>query len=64
MGEITIIEKFEKEKERFKIKSLYSPGSVEGVFEYNEIKKKNASGELLVFIKLDTEEKKKKRSIN
>ena len=64
MKEMTIIERFDSLRSRFNNKSLYSPGSVERVFEYNERTKKNESLELPVFIKLDPEEKKKKRSIN
>ena len=60
---MNLLDQFELLKKQIK-KSNYAPGSVERIFEYNEIKRRNESGELPEFIKLDPEEKKKKRSIN
>lgn len=46
------------------IPSKYSPGFVGKVFEYHEKCEKNLDGTLPVIIKLEPEEKKKKKSIN
>ena len=44
--------------------SMYSPGYVGRIFEYNSEKAKNESGELPVIIKPEPEDKKKKKFIN
>ena len=60
---MNLLEQFEIIKKQIK-KSNYAPGSVGRIFEYHEIMRCNESGELPEFIKLEPEEKKKKRSIN
>ena len=60
---MNLLEKFELIKNSIE-KSSYAPGSVEKIFEYNEKCKRNEAGELPEIIKLEPEEKKKKRSIN
>lgn len=44
--------------------SELTPGYIDKVFEYNDKCAKDESGYLPVIIKLESEEKKKKRSIN
>ena len=56
---MNIIERMELIKK--KPVSIYLPGSVERVFEYNEKCSRNESGELPVFIKPDPVEQKKKK---
>tara|TARA_E500000178_G_C16823072_1_gene662456 strand:- start:489 stop:671 length:183 start_codon:yes stop_codon:yes gene_type:complete len=41
----------------------YKPGSVENIYEYNEMCMRDKSGQLPIIIKLDPEEKKKKRNM-
>lgn len=58
-----IIEEWEKIKKR---KNIYThaPGSVENIFKYNEKCQLNEDGTRPVIIKIEPEEKKKKKSIN
>ena len=58
-----MLERFELIKKNI-IPSKYAPGSVEKIFEYNQRCERNLDGTLPVIIKLEPEEKKKKRSIN
>ena len=59
MGLIELAEVIKK-----KFKSNYAPGSVERLFEYNDMYARNESGMLPVFVVLDDVESKKKKSIN
>ena len=54
----------QQERLNKKPSSNFLPGTIGRIFEYNERSNKNASGFSPVFIKLEPEEKKKKRSIN
>ena len=47
-----------------KPRSPFIPGSVENVFFYNEMCGKNEDGTIPVIVKLESEESKKKKSIN
>jgi hypothetical protein len=62
---MNLLDQFEIIKKKTLVeKSKYAPGSVERVFEYNEKMARDESGDLAVCIKLEPEEKKKKKSIN
>lgn len=52
------------ENVKSKNKSIYQPGSIERIFEVHENNEKDEKGDIPVIIKLEPEEKKKKRSIN
>ena len=62
MPELDLIKRFELIQK--KEESLFMAGSVENVFRYHEKCGKNEDGTSPVCIKLEPEEKKKKKSIN
>ncbi len=59
---MNLLEQFERIKSRQK--SIYQPGYFERIFEIHNNNEKDESGQIPIIIKLEPEEKKKKRSIN
>jgi hypothetical protein len=59
---MNLLEQFERIKS--KQKSIYQPGYVQRIFEIHANNEKDESGQIPIIIKLESEEKKKKRSIN
>lgn len=59
---MNLLEQFERIK--LKKKSIYGPGYIEKIFEIHANNEKDESGQIPIIIKLEPEEKKKKRSIN
>jgi len=57
-----LIEQFNKIKN--KQKSQFQPGYIDRIFEIHTNYEKDEKGDIPVIIKLEPEEKKKKRSIN
>ena len=57
-----LIDQFNKIKN--KQKSIYQPGHIERIFEIHANNEKDEKGDIPVIIKLEPEEKKKRRSIN
>jgi hypothetical protein len=52
------------ERIKSKKKSIYQPGYVDRIFEIHINNEKDESGQIPIIIKLEPEEKKKKKSIN